>query len=74
MCLKENDNNLLHIVMKKDLPKIGVGLVVFDETKSEVQAFEAVQGLVLDFCNDFWKQGKEPNFSKFAAWVKEVRL
>jgi len=68
LCIKPNDNNLLHIVARKDLKrKVYRAYRVIATVKDETAAHAAVAGLVQDYCDAHGYN----DFSHFADWIRE---
>jgi len=74
LCLRKNDNNLLHILTLEELDKpFYSDFRPIKQTKDEEEAFEAVKEMVKDFCKPFWDKGQAPDFQKFKSWAWKGR-
>lgn len=70
LCIKPNDDNLLHIIQESHLAKLcysNTAYHVVATAQSEAEAFEAVADFVRAFCA---LQGIENlRAAEFAAWI-----
>ncbi|MCL2854651.1 MAG: hypothetical protein FWE21_03435 [Defluviitaleaceae bacterium] len=74
LCLRKDDNNLLHIIQADELAKpFYSGFRTIKRADDKEEAFEAVANMVSKFCKTFWKKGQNPDFTRFKAWAWQVR-
>jgi len=70
LCIKSNDNNLLHIIKIDDLKSsMYASYQIVLSAKDEAAAFAAVADIVLQFCST----GQEITVGTFKEWLMNSR-